>query len=144
MIALISKRICKIIETLLHDEKWRIRLGTIQILQPLSQVLSQEESKKFLEFCKDQTEDFAYGVKEAAMNYLSDAFLNEKVTDIPKWIVEMGKADNFRKRQAAVVIMGMMAQKTSDQALKAKLIASLKTFLKDPCTNVSYLAQKYQ
>ena len=62
---------------------------------------------------------------------------------LPKAVNELAKSDTFRKRQAAILIMKVIAlsQKVSPNPYKDSMKSSIKKFLKDSCSNVVCYAQ---
>ena len=140
--ALIETRIGSIVDALSRDDKWRVRLGVVQELHPLADLMPQSNCKaEFATLCLRLTEDEAYPVRMASINHLALQFVSEG-TNIPDCVLQMKAKDSFRRRQTALYIISEMRKNTNDDEFKEKLLNEMKSFLEDSCTNVSLLAQK--
>ncbi|OHT05919.1 hypothetical protein TRFO_26202 [Tritrichomonas foetus] len=140
--ALIETKIGSIVDALSRDDKWRVRLGVVQELHPLADLMPGSNCPaEFATLCLRLTEDEAYPVRIASINHLALQFVSEG-TSIPACVLQMKAKDSFRRRQTALQILAEMRKHTSDSSFKDQLLNEMKNFQGDACKNVSLLANK--
>lgn len=142
MLALVKSNIGAVVEALSKDEQWRVRLGVVNNLHKLFEMLPDVSHKnEFYKVCLRLSDDEAFPVRMAAIQYLAIYFVSEG-NEIPSFVQEMKVKDSFRKRQIALQIMNEMMKLTEDKAFKEELLSQMKSFMDDECNNVALLAKK--
>lgn len=140
--SVVSEHVTRLVYELSGEQAWRVRLGVVQVLKGLADVLGQPGvANDFKDLCVRMLDDEAFLVKKAAIQHLSDVYLREG-DEIPSLVGVLKKDNSFRKRQAAIGILQFMKEGTQSEALKQKIDAELKELANDPINNVAYVAKE--
>lgn len=138
---LLGETLSLMVRELCRDAKWRVRFGVISILGKLAS--SVEDSTVVAEFrniCQEVLDDTAFPVRDAALEQLAADYVKEG-DEIPAFVQELATMQSYRKRQAAICLLGKMRRMTTSDTLRAKTQAVLERLAEDPVNNVALTAK---
>jgi hypothetical protein len=144
LLVFIEPSLLGIVHQLSKSERWRDRLGVVELLSDLFALLGKEELREpFAAFCLVLVKDEASLVRNAAVkqlvNVADSAVANGQ---LPAPIAQLAASATFRERQAAIMLMQEMYTKTVNPADRNLLRAELQKFtLENEVPNVLSLAQ---
>lgn len=142
--AVIEVCIHSVIERLMLCEQWRIRLGCINIMSDLSKLTTNQVLvEQFNSTCLSALEDISAPVRDSAVEQLTNFFImmrKDSTVLFPEYIQTLRKANTFRKRQSAVMLLGNIALKLPN-ADKILYSNEINQFLDDSCDNVVKVAE---
>lgn len=143
MANLVASRISNILIDLTKDDKWRVRLGVVQVIREFSSLVSNAQlSVDFQNICMKLTEDEAFPVRTAAIQQLATYYLRSSES-IPESVSSLRSVDSFRKRQTALQILYELGKQTKSNTFKQQVIKEIQSFSDDPIRNVSNLVTKF-
>lgn len=127
-----------LIESLSQSEHWRIREGSLSVINSFS--LDRQQQRQFSTLCMNFLEDKTDPVRNAAVHQLAYIIIKGKHNGkLPKYIAELKTSDTFRLRQAYITLLKIIG--LNNQKYKSKISKEISEFLNDECSNVVELAQ---
>ena len=129
------------VRELYRDPKWRVRFGVISILGKLAGAVEDSTvAAEFMNICQEALDDTAFPVRDAALEQLAADYVKEG-DEIPAFVQELERMQSYRKRQAAICLLGKMRRMTTSDTLRAKIQAELEGLAEDPVHNVALTAK---
>ena len=142
LVGSLADRIAIVVRELCNDDKWRVRLGVVSILDKLAEVIgSPSVAADFMNISMKMTRDKAFPVHQAAIVHLAANYVREG-DNIPAFIGHLKKKNSYRKRQTAIGILVEMRNRTHSDVLKEKIKSELEFFQGDQVNNVALVAKQ--
>ncbi|OHT04452.1 hypothetical protein TRFO_06357 [Tritrichomonas foetus] len=140
LVKLIKPKLLELIDSLSHNDQWRVRLGAVSLLTGLN--IDDQLLHQLSDLCLSMIDDEAAPVREAASVQLAQFILpSSENGSVPSVVKKLIKSDTFRKRQAAILIMKTLIEKSKGDAVRETLLPHIQKLTKDPCSNVVTYAQ---
>jgi hypothetical protein len=143
LLAMIAAQLVPIVNKLTASELWRNRLGVVEILTDLVALSGSPQIRTdFSALCQRLITDESWDVREAAVKQLIK--LNDMSFvdgQLPAMIVQLGKSETFRERQAALLLMKHLSEKGIGTNERLLLKAELAKYVSaSECPNIVSLA----